>query len=109
MVSDFKTAGHGYSNDDIDQSFQLTLYGMAARANGYRDREVLLRFDCIVKTKEPRFEQFYTVRTEADERRAVSKMKLVWDGITKGVLVPHEGWKCTRCSYEKERNRAFEK
>lgn len=53
VVSDFKTCGHGYTNDEIDRSVQLTMYGMGAKANGYRDREVLLRFDCLVKTKQP--------------------------------------------------------
>jgi len=84
VVSDFKTSSKGYSNEDISRNFQLTLYGMAAKANGYREREVLLRFDCVVKTKSPRFEQHYSSRTERDERRAVSKMQRVWDGISRG-------------------------
>ncbi len=102
VVSDFKTTGHGYSNNEIGRSFQLTLYGLAAKVNGYRGREVLLRFDCIVKTKQPRFEQFYTARTQSDERRAVAKMQRVWDGISKQVFVPNDqSWKCTGCEYKR--------
>jgi putative RecB family exonuclease len=106
IVSDLKTACRDYSNHDISRNFQLTLYGMAAKATGYRDREILLRFDCLIKTKAPRFEQHYTARTETDERRAVSKMMLACEGIDKGVFIPNDGsWKCAGCGYEKECNR----
>jgi len=51
IISDFKIASQTYSNNTIDRNFQLTVYQMAVKANGYRDREVRLRFDCLVKTK----------------------------------------------------------
>lgn len=102
IVSDFKTTSRAYSSDEIDRNFQMTLYGLAVKAKGYSDREVLLRLDCIVKTKSPRLDQHYTARTESDERRALTKMQLVWDGITKGVFVPNDNsWKCMGCGYKR--------
>ena len=92
----------GYSIDEIDQNPQITIYQMAAKANGFSDREVLLKFDCLVKTKTPRFEQYYTTRTETDELRLIRKIQRVWEGISKGVFIPNDtSWKCKTCPYKK--------
>ncbi len=104
IISDWKTSGRAYSNDEVDRNFQLTLYQMAAKANGYSDREILLKFDCLIKTKVPKFEQYYSSRSEEDESRAVRKILEVWSGITKGVFIPNDGssnWKCKNCAYQK--------
>ena len=101
IITDFKTAGRAYSSADIDNSFQLTLYGMAMKANGYHDREILLRFDCLIKTQKPKFEQYYTVRTDDDEKKALRKIMSVWDGISKSVFIANDtSWKCGGCSYK---------
>ena len=103
IITDWKTAGKSYSRDDVDKNFQLTLYQMALRANGYKDREILLRFDCLIKTKTPKFEQYYTTRNELDERRATKKILQVWDGIKKEVFIPNDGhWKCNGCAFKKQ-------
>jgi putative RecB family exonuclease len=100
IITDWKTSSKAYSADQIDKSLQLTIYQMAIKANGYRDRDVLLRFDCLIKTKTPKFEQYYTTRSEMDERRAAKKILKVWEGISKGVFIPHDGnWKCNGCAY----------
>ncbi|BAH77682.1 RecB family exonuclease [Solidesulfovibrio magneticus] len=101
VIVDHKTSSRSYSSDDIDKSLQLTIYGMAAKANGYGDREIMLRFDCLVKTKKPKFEQYYTVRTEEDELRAMKKIQAVYRGIMQGVFIPNDtSWKCKGCSYQ---------
>lgn len=100
IITDWKTSGRSYSSDEVNKSMQLTLYQMAMRANGYKDREILLRFDCLIKTKTPKFEQYWTVRSDADEIRVKKKIYQVWDGITKGVFIPNDGhWKCGGCAY----------
>jgi putative RecB family exonuclease len=109
IVSDLKTTSRTFSTGEVDRNFQITVYQMGVKANGYRDQEVLLRFDCLVKTKQPRFEQHYTARTGSDERRAVSKMQRVWDGISKGVFVPNDSkWKCHGCGFKTRCNRMLE-
>jgi len=100
IINEFKTSSKAYSKDEIDKSLQLTLYQLAAKASGYKCSEVLLRFDVLIKTKILKFEQYYTVRNEDDERRAIRKIQKVWDGINKGVFIPNYGsWKCNCCSY----------
>lgn len=101
IIVDHKTAARSYSTSQIDQNFQMTAYQIAARANGFADREILLRLDCLIKTKQPKFEQYWTSRSEADERMAVRKIQAVWDGISKGVFLPNDtSWKCGYCGYQ---------
>ena len=102
IITDFKTSGKAYSKDDVDQNQQLTTYQLAAKLNGFASREILLKFDTLIKTKTPKFEQYWTTRSELDERRLIRKAIQVWDGITKGVFVANDSsWKCKGCTHKK--------
>ena len=108
IITDFKTSGKSYSIAEVDQNQQLTTYQMAAKENGYKDREILLRIDCLVKTQKPKFEQYYTTRSEIDEIRMTRKIREVWTGISKGVFIPNDtSWKCKNCSYKTACNEWF--
>lgn len=98
-IVDHKTAARAYSATEVDGNFQLTLYQVAARANGLADDEVLLRLDCLLKTKQPRFEQFYTTRNDLQEHMAVRRVLAAWEGVSKGVFLPApaNSWKCAGC------------
>ena len=110
IITDFKTSGRAYSADEVDKNPQMTIYQMAFKKNGYRDREILLKFDALIKTKTPKFEQYWTTRTEEDERRMIRKIKEVWKGINKGVFVPNDtSWKCKGCHYQNACKEWFEK
>ena len=101
IITDFKTSGRAYSKDEVDQNQQLTMYQLAAKHNGYSDREILLRFDTLIKTKTPKFEQYWTTRSKLDERRLIKKAAQVWDGISKKVFVPNDtSWKCKGCAFK---------
>lgn len=109
VITDIKTSGRSYSNDEVDKNLQLTLYQLAAKANGYRDREIILKFDTLVKTKNPRFEQFYTSRSEIEERRLIKKIQEVWKGIHQEIFIPNDGhWKCKNCGFKKHCDEWFE-
>ncbi len=101
IITDHKTASRAYSADEVNNSFQLTVYHIAARSNGYAGRDILMKFDCLIKTRTPRFEQVYTVRSEEAELRAMKKIRSVWEGIIKGVFIPNDtSWKCSMCNYK---------
>ena len=101
IITDWKTSGKSYSAEDIDNSFQLTVYNLAMKANGFNDHDILLRFDVLVKTKAPKFEQHYTVINEAQERKIISTIKLAWEGIQKGTFLPTgESWRCKGCVFK---------
>ena len=100
IITDWKTSARAYGIDEVDRNQQLTCYQMAAKKNGFGHREILLRFDTLIKTKKPKFEQYYTVRGEIDEKRLVRKIHKVWEGISRGVFIPNDtSWKCPNCHY----------
>jgi putative RecB family exonuclease len=102
IITDFKTASKAYSIAEVDNNMQMTVYQLAAKANGFADREILLRFDCLIKTLKPKAESYYTTRSEVDEKRLIKKIHQVWDGISKGVFIPNDtSWKHKNCSYRK--------
>jgi hypothetical protein len=95
IITENKTSARAYSNSQIDKNLQLTVYQIAARSNGYKKREILLRIDCLIKTQVPTFKTYYTHRDSLDEYRAIRKIIKVWDGIKKRVFVPNDtSWKC---------------
>ncbi len=103
IITDHKASGRAYSNDETDKNLQLTIYQLAAKGNGYQDREILLKFDCLIKTKTPKFEQFYTSRSEIEEKRAIKKIHEVLKGINKEVFIPNDGhWKCKNCGFRRQ-------
>jgi putative RecB family exonuclease len=100
VITDHKCIAKSFSDKEVNKNFQMTVYKMAAQANGFHDREVLLRLDCLIKTNQPKFAQFWTSRSEIDAIKAAKLIKSVWDGISKSVFVPNPGhWKCEKCSY----------
>jgi len=95
IITDHKTSGRAYSADEVDQNQQLTLYQMAIKYMGYSNREILIKFDTLIKTKTPKFEQYWTTRSELDEHRLIKKANQVWDGIQKQVFIPNDlNWRC---------------
>ena len=109
IIVDFKTSSKAYAAADVDKNLQLTVYSLAMKANGFADREILLRLDVLIKTKKPKFEQYWTTRTETDERRAKRKIVEVWKGISQGVFVPNDTtWKCGYCGYKSYCDEWFE-
>jgi putative RecB family exonuclease len=104
-ITDYKTSKRSMPITDVDNSFQLTVYYTAAKANGYADRNINLKFDCLIKTQKPKFEQIYTARSEAHSLRAIKKIMHVWEGIQKGVFIPNDtSWYCRTCSYKSHCN-----
>ncbi len=100
IITDWKTSARAYGIDEVDRNQQLTCYQLAAKANGFGRREILLRFDTLIKTKKPKFEQYYTVRSEIHEKRLVRKILKVWEGISRGVFIPNDtSWRCPNCHY----------
>ena len=101
VVVDHKTTSKSMNDKDVDQNFQMTVYHLAAKANGFAGRQILLRLDCLIKTKTPKFAQYYTSRSEMDEIKAIKKIIAVWQAITAGIFIPNpHSWKCDGCRYK---------
>jgi putative RecB family exonuclease len=99
-IIDYKTSSAAYSAEKVRNHFQLTVYQIAAKSNGYGDRVITVGIDCLIKTKEPKFERYVTARASIDEARAVKRIQSVWKGIEKKVFIPNtNSWKCNACEY----------
>jgi putative RecB family exonuclease len=101
IITDFKTAARSYTEDDVSKNPQLMLYHMASRFNGHGDRNIVMKLDCLIKTKTPQFKRYYTARDRMDELKATKKIHAVWKGISRGVFIPNDtSWKCNECFYK---------
>lgn len=108
IITDYKTSKRAMSLNEVDSNFQLTVYYTAAKMNGYAKRDISLKFDCLIKTQKPRFEQIFTYRSREHSVRALKKIKKVWDGIQKGIFIPNDNsWRCSLCEYKSYCNEWF--
>jgi putative RecB family exonuclease len=110
VIVDHKALGRSYSIEEVDTNLQLTVYHMAAKANGYADHEILLRFDCLIKTKDPKFIECYTTRDHNDERRLVRMAQSVQEAIDKEAFVPNPfGFRHKNCAFKNACEQWFSK
>ena len=101
IVTDFKTSSRAYSEEEANRNFQLSIYHLAAKANGYGNRDISLKIDCLIKTKKAKFIQYSTSRTEMDELRTVKKIRNVWDAVQNGIFIPiDDSWRCKDCGFK---------
>ena len=100
MITEYKTSSKSYSTGKIDNHDQVTLYHMAMQSM-YPDKQVISKIDVLIKTKTPKFEQYYTYRDIDDHQRFIKTAREVARGIQSGVFVPNRNsWKCGYCEYK---------
>ena len=102
IITDFKTSARAYSLDEVNRSLQLTIYKIALKLSGYDESEILMKFDCLIKTKTPKVDSFYTTRDASDEIRARRLIIEVARGIEQGIFIPHDtsqNYRCNNCLY----------
>jgi len=77
LIVDNKTAAKSMVQSLADDNYQMTAYSYLLATNKYipPTASVECRFDVLVKTKKPRFQQVHTIRTKEDRKRLVS----AWD------------------------------
>ncbi len=101
LITEYKTAAKAYTKAQADESMQLTLYKLAMRQNGYSETDMQLKFDVLVKTKEPKFQRCPTVRTDEDIQRFLKVVQLAYHGISQEVFIPTTtGWMCGNCQFK---------
>jgi putative RecB family exonuclease len=101
IITDFKTPAKSPTELDVRKNPQLTLYHLASKSNGYKNRNIKLKLDCLIKTKTPQFKPYYTERNDWDELKIIKKIKEVWGSILKGIFIPNDtSWKCAECYYQ---------
>lgn len=100
ILTEYKTSGRSYSTNQIDCNDQVTLYHLAAQTLSPTS-SIINKIDCLIKTKIPKFEIYYTYRDHEDHNRFLNVAKQVAKGIDAAVYIPNtNGWKCNYCEYQ---------
>ena len=91
-IVDYKT-GKPKSQEDADESLQLSLYALAARETWGK------RADCLIFYNLENNAPVYTTRTDAELEVAKLRVRDASDGIAQGKFAPKVGYHCTFCPY----------
>ena len=98
VIVDHKSIARRPSDSDLHQNLQLSAYGYAIRMlRELQDRKVLMRIDCLIKNKNPVFEQRYTLRTPSTDRKFELLARNVIHAIENEAFFPNPGWGCNGC------------
>lgn len=98
-IIDHKTTKRSYPQDTAEKDLQLTAYAMAYRAMHGR-QENGVRLDVMVRNKQPKIQQLYGKRSEAQIGRFIRLAEQLENGINSGVFYPNESYLCSGCGYE---------
>jgi len=96
-VWELKTGKKKWSADQLDYDLQVTAYGMAARALGYKDAALTLIV--TTKGKNPDVQVEHLVRHRRDELELIETAFAVTRAVDAGVDYPNRGWQCRTCPY----------
>jgi len=101
VVVELKTSSKRFSDDQIDLDLQGTLYSYALRQIGFRTNgdETLVRYDQLLKLKNPDMETHYAVKGNFDYTWAYHLVRKVLRAIDHEVYHPIPGWQCKDCPY----------
>ena len=100
IITEYKTANKTYQTQQIDANDQLTLYNLDMQRL-MPESSIMCKIDCLIKTKQPKFEQYYTTRTQEDFNRIIKVANQVAKGIQNEVFIPNtNSWKCGYCEYQ---------
>ncbi len=103
IVSELKTSARKYTEQQGENQLDGAVYGYAMQQLGVSTtpEQVLIRFDVLVKTKAPQFEQYYFTKDTTDFRKFLRLATKVVRAIDLDVFLPHEGWYCATCPFQK--------
>jgi RecB family exonuclease len=91
-IVDYKT-GKPWSQEDADDSLQLSLYAIAARETFGKNADRLILYNLENNTP------VFTTRTDAELEAAKMRVQKAADGIAQGKFAAHPGYHCVFCPY----------
>ena len=102
-IADLKTAKRRYGQNQVENHLQATLYAYALRRLGYSTdgRNTLIRFDVLLKSKQPDLESYYAVKAAEDENWALAQVRRVLRAIEAGAYFPIRSWRCPDCPFRR--------
>jgi len=103
VIVELKTSSKRFSDDQIDLDLQGTLYSYALKQIGFRTNgdETLVRYDQLLKQKNPDMETYYAVKGNIHYTWAYHLVRKVLRAIDHELYHPIPGWQCKDCPYGK--------
>lgn len=103
VIVELKTSSKRSSDDQIDSDLQGTLYSYALKQIRLRSNgdDSLLRYDRLLKLKNPDMETYYAVKGNVDYTWAYHLVRKVLRAIEHAVFYPIPGWQCKDCPFGK--------
>ena len=103
IISELKTSSKRFADSQGENQLDGLIYAYALDQLGLRttESETLIRYDVLVKTKEPAFQQIYFNKKPGDYRRLARWVKEILNAIDNGSFYPNFGWGCKQCQFKK--------
>jgi CRISPR/Cas system-associated exonuclease Cas4 (RecB family) len=102
-VVELKTSAQRFSSLRLEYDLQATTYSyaMSKMKVATSENSSLVRYDVLLKTKKPAFEQYFVTRTESDYQRLIHLINYVLKAIECRIFYRQTGWQCGDCQFKK--------
>jgi CRISPR/Cas system-associated exonuclease Cas4 (RecB family) len=103
IISELKTSSKRYADSQGENQLDGWIYAYALDQLGFRTDEnrTLIRYDVLIKTKTPAFQQVYFNKEAGDYRRLTRWIKEILQAIDSGSFFPNFGWACKQCPFKR--------
>jgi len=101
IIAELKTSSKRYADSQGENQLDGLIYAYAMDQLGFRTTgvETLIRYDVLVKTKSPAFQQIYFNKTPQDYGRLARWIQEVLQAIDRESFFPNFGWACQNCQF----------
>ncbi len=101
IIAELKTSSKRYADSQGENQLDGLIYAYAMNQLGFRttDAETLIRYDVLVKTKSPAFQQIYFNKSPQDYGRLARWIQEVLQAIDRESFFPNFGWACHNCQF----------
>jgi hypothetical protein len=102
LIGELKTSAQKYSSLKLAYDLQPTVYSyaMSCMDASTTEKSCLVRYDVLVKTKKPAFEQYFVSRDENDQQRLIHLINHALAAIENRIFYRNMGWQCTDCQFK---------
>jgi len=102
IIAELKTSSKRYADSQAETQLDGLIYAYALDQLGLRTDEnrTLIRYDVLIKTKAPAFQQVYFNKETGDYRRLARWIKEILQAIDRESFFPNFGWACKQCPFK---------
>jgi CRISPR/Cas system-associated exonuclease Cas4 (RecB family) len=101
IIAELKTSSKRFADSQGENQLDGLIYAYAMDQLGFRttNAETLIRYDVLVKTKSPAFQQIYFNKSPQDYGRLARWIQEVLQAIDHESFFPNFGWACHNCQF----------